>query len=199
MSQLVFIDESGDPGFKQNSSSSFAFALIIFEQQDWANETELTMQEIAVEAKHLAEFKYSKTCKKVKDIFFNGIKNCNFRAKVLYVDKAKIQSFELKSNSNKFYNYFLKQVLTHAKLESASIKLDGKKDAVKQELISYIRTQAKDVVKKIKYEDSKNNRLIQLADMIVGLVSHAYSNTATDEQKHWLKLLSHKLDIWSFK
>ena len=29
--QLVFIDESGDPGFKTNSSQNFAFALIIFD------------------------------------------------------------------------------------------------------------------------------------------------------------------------
>ena len=110
-----------------------------------------------------------------------------------------VTSSELRSNANKFYNYFLKQVLTHAKLSNASVKLDGKKDSVKTELINYIRSQAGNNVSKIKYENSKNNRLIQLADMIVGLTIHAYSPAATKEQKTWLKMINKKLDIWSFK
>ena len=84
-------------------------------------------------------------------------------------------------------------------MKQASIKIDGKKDAVKQELVYYLRTQARESVAKIKYEDSKNNRLIQLADMIVGLVAHACAPTATTAQKQWLKLLKSKLDIWQFK
>lgn len=199
MTQLVFIDESGDPGFKANSSQNFAFALIIFEKSHDAEETEFAIQQAAVRSRHLSEFKYSKTCNKVKDVFFEEIANCQFRAKVLYVNKMLVTSSELRSNANKFYNYFLKQVLTHANLKKASVKLDGKKDAVKMELVNYIRTQAGDTVSKIKYEDSKNNRLIQLADMIVGLTIHAYAPNATQAQKQWLNQIKRKLDIWSFK
>lgn len=197
--QLVFIDESGDPGFKDQSSVSFSFSLVIFEDPSYAEDTEATINNIATLSKHLAEFKYSKTCNNVKDIFFKEIASCPFRAKVLYVNKMMIKSDELRNNANKFYNYFLKQVITHAELDGASLKLDGKKDAVKQELVSYIRSQAHDEVCKIRYEDSKNNRLIQLADMIVGLVSHAYAPNATTQQKEWLRLIKGKLDIWHFK
>ena len=105
----------------------------------------------------------------------------------------------MRNNANKFYNFFLKQVITHAQLSDASLKLDGKKDTVKKELVSYIRAQAQKEVAKIRYEDSKNNRLIQLADMIAGLVNHAYSANATLEQKEWVKILKNKLDIWQFK
>lgn len=197
--QLVFIDESGDPGFKTNSSQNFAFALIIFDDNKDAEDAELTINHAATRARHLAEFKYSKTCNRVKEIFFQEISSCHFRAKVLYVNKMLVSSSELRSNANKFYNFFLKQVLTHANLDNASVKLDGKKDSVKTELINYIRSQAGHNVSKIKYEDSKNNRLIQLADMIVGLTIHACAPTATEEQKNWLKKLKRKLDIWSFK
>lgn len=197
--QIVFIDESGDPGFKTNSSQNFAFALIIFENGEDAEETELAIHQAAARSRHLSEFKYSKTCNKVKDVFFEEIANCPFRAKVLYVNKMLVNSSALRSNANKFYNYFLKQVLTHANLNKASVKLDGKKDSVKMELVNYIRTQAGNTVAKIKYEDSKNNRLIQLADMIVGLTIHAYAPNATQTQKEWLKKIKRKLDIWSFK
>ncbi len=197
--QHVFIDESGDPGFKSNSSHYFAFALIVFETDENAEITDNILSKIAHESRHKSEFKYSKTCHNVKDIFFKGISQCPFRAKVLYVNKMLIQSDALRKNPNNFYNYFLKQVITHAQLSNASIKLDGKKDAVKKELVSYIRAQAEKSVYKIKYEDSKNNRLIQLADMIVGLVAHAYAPNGTPEQKKWLKLVQSKIDIWQFK
>ena len=197
--QLVFIDESGDPGFKSSSSTSFAFSLIVFENPAHAEETEKVIKNIAAEAHHLSEFKYSKTCTRVKDLFFKEITKCPFRAKVIYVNKMLVTSEELRHNANKFYNYFLKQAITHACLKGASLKLDGKKDSVKKELVTYLRTQAKNNVAKIKYEDSKNNRLIQLADMIVGLVSHACSPLATAEQRQWLKCMKNKLDIWQFK
>lgn len=197
--QIVFIDESGDPGFKANSSQNFAFALVIFEKGQDAEETELAIHQAAVRSRHLSEFKYSKTCDKVKNIFFEEIANSPFRAKVIYVNKMLVTSSELRSNANKFYNYFLKQVLTHASLNKASVKLDGKKDSVKMELVNYIRTQAGNTVSKIKYEDSKNNRLIQLADMIVGLTIHACAPNATNAQKQWLNQIKRKLDIWSFK
>lgn len=197
--QIVFIDESGDPGFKSNSSTSFSFALIIFDKPEQAEEAETIINRAAILSRHHSEFKYSKTCTNVKDIFFREVSKCSFHAKILHVNKMQINSEELRNNANKFYNYFLKQVITHAKLSSASLKLDGKKDTVKKELVSYIKTQAQKEVAKIRYEDSKNNRLIQLADMVVGLISHVYSANATFEQKQWLKLIKNKLDIWQFK
>lgn len=197
--QLVFIDESGDAGFKSSSSQNFAFALIVFNNMDNAQILDDAISQIAITCKHKSEFKYSKTCNKVKDAFFTGIARYNFNAKVIYVNKLVIQSPELRRDANKFYNFFLKQVITHANLDKASIKIDGKKDSVKQELVNYLRTQAKECVSKIKYEDSKNNRLIQLADMIVGLVIHACAPTSTIEQRKWLQILKPKLDIWHFK
>ncbi|MBR2137565.1 MAG: DUF3800 domain-containing protein [Alphaproteobacteria bacterium] len=197
--QLVFIDESGDAGFKTKSSQNFAFALIIFTNMDDACAVDKSISNIASLARHKTEFKYSKTCDKVKEIFFTEIAKQPFHAKVLYVNKMLVHSDELRQDANKFYNFFLKQILTHANLKEASIKIDGRKDAVKQELATYLRTQAKDCVKKVKYEDSKNNRLIQLADMIVGLTIHACSPNATNEQKKWLKLIKPKLNIWQFK
>ncbi len=199
MRQLVFIDESGDPGFKTSSSQNFAFALIIFDNDGDACEADTIIEKAARLSRHVPEFKYSKTCNKVKDIFFNEIARASFRAKVLYVNKMIVESSPLRNDAIKFYNYFLKQVITHANLKDASIKLDGRKDAVKQELISYIRTQAGENVYKIKYEDSKNNRLIQLADMIVGLVAHVYSPNGTQQQRNWLKLIKGKIDIWNFR
>ena len=80
--QLVFIDESGDPGFKEKSSVSFSFALVVFENAEQAEEVEKAINHAAVLSRHLSEFKYSKTCNRVKDIFFHEISSpyCVFSA-----------------------------------------------------------------------------------------------------------------------
>lgn len=46
--QLVFIDESGDPGFKEKSSVSFSFALVVFENAEQAEEVEKAINHAAV-------------------------------------------------------------------------------------------------------------------------------------------------------
>lgn len=58
--QLVFIDESGDPGFKAKSSANFSFALVVFEDTEQAEEAEKAINNAAVLSRHLSEFKYSK-------------------------------------------------------------------------------------------------------------------------------------------
>lgn len=55
--QLVFIDESGDAGFKSESSQNFAFALIIFDDMDNAEIVDKAISQIAIISKHKPEFK----------------------------------------------------------------------------------------------------------------------------------------------
>lgn len=199
--QIVFIDESGDAGFNQNGASAyFAFVLVIFDSHEAACETEKKIEEIAQQTRVRSEFKFSKTCNNVKEAFFSQIGICDFHAKIIYVDKQSIRSDFLKGSANAFYNYILKSVLTHSGLNNAIVKLDGKKTKFKQELTTYIKRHARDAVKKFSFEDSKNNRLIQLADMIVGLTVHCNQPTATDDQKRWYKAIDHKIvSPWNFR
>ena len=197
--QLVFIDECGDPGFKSNSSPNFAFAMVIFNSSDDATKTEELIKSAELKSKNKPEFKFSKTSRSVKEIFFNTVSEAPFYAKVLYVNKLLIEQPALRKEPKKFYNYFLKQLITHADIQDAIIKLDGDHNATKKELASYLRSQTKHVIKKIQLEDSKRNSLIQLADMVVGLVCHANSPSVTDDQKRWMHMLRKKIDVWRFK
>jgi len=197
--QLVFIDECGDPGFKSNSSTSFAFAMVIFNSTEDAAKTEELIKLAEKKSRNKPEFKFSKTSHSVKDIFFNTIADAPFYAKVLYVNKLLIEQPALRKEPKKFYNYFLKQLITHTDIQDAIIKLDGDHDATKKELTSYLRSQTHHVIKKIQLEDSKRNSLIQLADMIVGLVCHANSPSVTEDQKKWMNLLHKKVAVWRFK
>ena len=58
--------------------------------------------------KFKTEFKFVKSYDKVRDEFFETIKDLNFRVRVVCVEKVRIESPFLRNNPKKFYNFFLK-------------------------------------------------------------------------------------------
>src|SRR4051812_47628710 len=106
---LVFIDDSGDPGFKidKGSSGIFVISLIVFKDYLEAEKTSLKIKELRRKLKvsDFYEFKFNKTNRKFKEEFFNQIKNCKFRVRAIVVDKRHIQSPHLRNNKENFYNY----------------------------------------------------------------------------------------------
>jgi len=85
---LVFIDESGDPGFKTNKGSSqvFVVAMVIFDDPLEAEKTSLAIKELRREL-HVAdkyEFKFNKTDERFKNAFFHIVCKYNFHNKGNY-------------------------------------------------------------------------------------------------------------------
>jgi len=88
-------------------------------------------------------------------------------------------------------------------LQNASIKIDGSGDKeFKKALTSYLRKYVgENKIKKFKFIDSKQDNLIQLADMVVGAIARSYSETRKDASR-WLYVLKRKgkiKNIWDFK
>src|SRR5690606_2992489 len=69
---LVYIDESGDAGFKVDRGSSpvFVAAMVIFDDADDAALTRRLIEGSAARQLHKGEFKFSKTKDEVRDRFF---------------------------------------------------------------------------------------------------------------------------------
>lgn len=203
---LVFIDESGDPGFKltRGSTSHFVMAMVIFDtNQDAENAAEVIKQAMT-ELNVKPEFKFSKSRDHVRNEFFKKVKSCNFRVRALVVDKSIIYSQNLRENDEKFYNYFVKQLINfdELKLNNASIKIDGSGDReFKNELLRYLRSQIRpNLTFKIKFVDSHKDFLIQLADMVAGAISRSYSNDVREADPTWRRLIATKIeDVWNFK
>lgn len=198
---LVFIDESGDPGFGGKSAKQyFIISLIIFEDYEEANKIERSILNLKKKLNHKTEFKFSKSSNLVRDSFFNKIKDDLFKVKALAVNKDVIHSEFLKSNSKKFYNFILKELVTKVNLENSIIKIDGKGNRrMTRELRSYLR-QGNDLrIKKLKFEDSKNNVLIQMADMIASCIGYSYNRSYKRNSNRWRYLIERKIDIWEFK
>ncbi len=87
---LVFIDESGDPGFKleRGSTPIFAAAMVTFANSEDARATEYRVRNLLDKLHAHPEFKFNKSSDERRDAFFNGVADCPLRVRAIVVEKA---------------------------------------------------------------------------------------------------------------
>lgn len=206
---LVFIDDSGDAGFKldKGSSKHFVIACVIFDDILDAEEAALKIKRLrrSLKWRDDHEFKFNKASRAIRLAFLNEVKSCKFRVRAIVADKSTIRSSELRRNKNKFYNYMIKEVLSKSdgSIIEGRIRLDGHEDrAYKKAATTYFRQQANPrggVIKDMKFVNSKNDSLIQLADMVAGSILRSTQVIKTDKQEY-LNIIKRRVeDIWDFK
>jgi hypothetical protein len=203
---LVLIDESGDPGFKtaRGSTPFFVVALVIFHDLQQAEKCSAAIAQARAHLGYKGEFKFAKTNSAGKDAFFEAVRPYPFEVRALVVDKAVIYSEHLRTNDDAFYNYFLRQLLTHCdNLQGARVKIDGSGDReFKQRLERYLkRSIPTGKVVSVKFADSARDNLIQLADMVVGAIARSYKEGEDPAKSaRWREALGRKLvNCWEFK
>lgn len=207
---LVFIDDSGDPGFKLESGSSLFFivSLVIFDDELEAEKTALSIKELRRQLgfSDFSEFKFFKSRKEVREKFLKSVNKFNFKVRCLIVDKRLIRSHELRSNKNSFYSYIIKMVLQHSNnsILNAKIKIDGSGDKFfRKNFMTYLRKELNDnhkcIVKNCKLVDSRENVLIQMADMIAGSIRRSYDDGIKDQHLYKEIFKKHIQDEWQFK
>lgn len=201
----IFIDESGDSGFKTAAGSSAVFvaALVAFNDGDRARAADDAIKAYAAATNFKGEFKFNKTRAEIKDGFFGTVAHCDFRVRAIVVEKELIYSELLRTKKESFYSFFLKSMLKfdNGLLRDARVKIDGSGDrAFKQELEVYLKRHCQErAIREIKFVNSKCDRLIQLADMCVGAIARSYRTDRTDADR-WRKMLARKIDnIWEFR
>ena len=176
---LVFIDESGDPGMNSHQRY-FVIVVLIFDDLDQAIRMQTRIKYL-LKSSGKVEFRFSQCKAAERDAFFQEVNQFTFRVGAVIVDKEVIRSAALRSDSRKFYNYFLKQSLLSSNVSNARIRLDGKANRrLRGALVSYLNSQRKGMVKNFQMKDSKSDPLIQAADMIAGAIARScYSHKPT--------------------
>lgn len=177
---LVFIDDSGDPGFKFESGSSthLVIASCLFESVADAEEVNQAIIEFR---KSLGwsiseEFKFSKTRKEIRSQFFNSLRSLPFSVRAVSVDKSFISETAFRSNQQSFYHNVIGVLLekSASDLLDSRIYIDGSATreyaSAAKRYFKQIRSSAGIAVSKVSFVDSKGSNLIQLADMIAGVI-----------------------------
>ncbi|MGO9484096.1 MAG: DUF3800 domain-containing protein [Rhodomicrobium sp.] len=203
---LVFIDESGDPGFKleRGASPIFVASMVIFGTAEAAAATEKTIAHSEARRLHnKREFKFNKCSDDMRDRFFAAVKPCNFSVRALVVKKELIYSPILRADNERFYEYFVKQMLRHDNgvLENAKVVIDGSGDrAFRRDLAAALKKRGPaGGIKDVRFKNSTNDSLVQLADMCAGAIARSYHPDRADKDR-WRAMIAGKIrNVWEFK
>ena len=196
--QLVFIDDSGDPGFKEGASSStFVMAGAIFIDSKNAtlvnNAISRYRQKLGWKDEH--EFKFRKAPKKVKLRFLQIASKYDFEIYAVYLKKSDYPNVFNFSDDKKLYNWATKELLKTMPLQNAIVKMDGKYGKkYKLRVKSYIRRELRGSKKigDFDTQDSVHDNLIQLADMVVGSINRSLQTEKTDS-KEYIRIIKNRI------
>ena len=179
---IIAIDDSGDPGLKMDkgSSSYFVIVAVVFLTDYDAEVTALKVEKFreTLKWKIHHEFKFRKTSPEIRKAFLSEINSCNFVLSVVVVDKTDT-NMDIPSNrdASNLYNAVILRAISQVLDEStnARILIDGEGgSSYKRNVKTFFRQNLpKNAIKQIRYRDSKNDVLIQLADMIAGSVNRS--------------------------
>ncbi len=205
---LVFMDESGDPGFKlgKGSSDVFVLAMVVFREPTDAQAASSMVVAAQSRNKIKPEWKFSKSSNDARDDFFGSISGARFDCRAIVIRKDAIRSENLRTRPRRFYNFFTRQICEHdgGLLQNAHIVIDGSGErAFKQELQSYMRQNLPPgTIRKMSFKDSEKDPLVQLADMCAGAIARSYASERRKEGRRWREILARNgqiSDIWEFR
>jgi hypothetical protein len=201
----VFMDESGDAGFKVTSGSSplFCIAAVIFRSYQAMDEVEEIMRNLKAEMhmKKQQEFHFNRESHERRVAFCQAVAGCDFTIRAIMVDKSRVyKDTMLRKSPTYFYNYITGLLLKHSfgSIQDAKVRIDG---TMNRDLRTYLRknlnTEEK-IISSVEFADSERTPLIQLADMMAGSIARFYHPS-----KKWhdicLRILRPRIeDIWDF-
>ncbi len=194
--QLVFIDDSGDAGIKPDSSSHLVMAAVVFNDDLVAEETALAMRKFRRQLGWTDdhEYKFNKTKKDYIKQVLRLVSQYDFAIYAVVVNKARF-----KSMPKGLYNDSASELLKVIPLKKASIKIDGHAGTnYTKRAISQVRKNANVAVGQvadIKFADSKENVLIQLADLVASSIFRSTQTGKADHQDYVAILKKHITEI----
>lgn len=192
----VFLDESGDAGFRvaDGSSPLFCIASVIFDDPDSITTTECIIaslrQRLHLRANH--EFHFTKEPHHIRLAFCQAVAVCPYRIRAIVIDKQRIYSPKLRNSADEFYQFAAAQLLEHnfETITSANVYIDGSMNRNLKTHLRQVLNRETRLVQSIKFYDSRENSIIQLADMAAGSIARSYKRSKKD-CREYRKILSY--------
>jgi hypothetical protein len=176
--------------------------MVIFADGDAARTTERIVRDAAVRLRIRPEFKFNKSSARVRDEFFQAVRNCPFSVRAIVVRKETIYSPHLTTDKEDFYRFFVRQLMTHdgGILDHAEVVIDGSGDReFRNNLKGALRRQVGSKVRDVRFARSRSDPLVQLADMCVGAIARSYRADRKDAGR-WRQMLRPRIDdVWDFR
>lgn len=167
MKKMVFVDESGNPGIKDEQGEFVIVGIIVVNENDLARiSKEFSKIRRQMNLDRDFEFKFSKTNKKIIIKLLKGLSDIDFEVYALIFDKKVIQT-----NGQTVYNRLLCDLIKEMKIKDADILVDGKTSRRNRNSVaSFFRKELLGTGNRLRYGNSKSFDGLQLADLIAGTI-----------------------------
>lgn len=201
MNKFIFIDESGEPGFGKNSPTShFILSMLIFDSDEDMKLATAKLQSFKKTINFKTEFKFTKSYQSLREKFFETIKVLNFRVKVVCVNKSEIKSKISIKKPQEFYNFYLKELIKNTKnLNNLIIIIDGEaKRLLALQLKTYLRKESNKNIKGLKFQCSKKEILLQMADMIASGIGYSFNRKDKKDSGKYYDYIKDKVEFLEF-
>lgn len=206
MAGFVYLDESGDTGFKFNQGSSQYFVVTILLIEDplpLSHAIDDLRKVLHFDERH--EFKFTNSKDSIRRDFLRILVRHEVLVRALVINKPQVTQPHMR-NTETFYNYLVKMLLKrdNGRLDNTTLILDERQKSrkSKQGVTTYLRRQlnegGEEVRKlgKVRYHESHRDNLLQAVDMASGAINWNYARN----EPSYLRILRVKIDdLWEFE
>jgi hypothetical protein len=180
---FVYLDESGDSGFKfdRGSTRYFVITLLLVDDQI---PIQVAIEELRRELGFAPadEFKFSHSAEDVRFAFLRRLNRQRFSVRALVIDKTQMTQPHMRQRDT-FYNFLVQLILRHdnGAIRDATLVLDEsvKSKRRQDQLAAYLRhtlnaNPDSPRVRAIVHHTSHTDNLLQAADMVSGAIYARY-------------------------
>jgi len=210
--QLVFTDESGDAGFRLGSGStpSLVVAAVILDCAKAAETTAACIHwyrsDVLGKGRDF-QFHFANLKRDWRLGFLEAVTDCPFAVRAIIMQKDRIrEGTRLRRGGKHFYNFTVRQLLTHAfeHINHAKLYVDGEagREALKA-MVAYLRRECRreglEVFDEVRFVAKREgNVLVQLADMVTGCIARSYRQDRDDRDLYRRVIAPRIQDVWEF-
>jgi hypothetical protein len=178
----VFIDDSGDGGmkFSQGSTSHLIMSACVFRDPKEIERLADAVEKCLKKSYVSGEYKYSKINRRARECFFDCTEDIDYAIRAIIIDKKLLRSNKLRTEPSSLKSYAIRMLLTknYGQIKDAKIVIDGQDTKAfgiddSQYLMRMVNSEVPGTIKNVKFDDSRRNVGIQLADMTAGAINHA--------------------------
>ena len=194
----IFIDESGDAGFKfeRNSSRFFIVAIVLVENPAPLVAT-LEEQRLALGRPEGAEFKFARMGRNDRLRVLRALATRGLVARALVVNKQRLVTPDVRSREG-FYQYVVREALKidFADIVRARLVIDQsfRSKAKQADLATYLRRSLNTAdaarvqrINDIAYRRSHREPLLQVADLVAGAIARSYEDPKEQQYRRLIE------------
>lgn len=183
--KYIFLDESGELGFKETSSKYFVVSLLVCDEGDIYSIRRIIKKVrgkiIRKKVKHLPEIKGNNSSDKIRFEVLQRFAKTKSEIFVIILEKSKIYEY-LKEKKNKLYNYLSNIILNECSFDDAPVCLVVDKSkpnrSLREDFDSYIHRnlslKSKQANITIKHENSQREGCLQVLDFVSWAIFRSY-------------------------